>query len=114
MNTNVPTLGSSFGEGLLSLAARPQLYSVWYHRQNFHIDGYHFNRCRFDECILHLSSGNFEFTNCIISQDTTVVFQGNTIAIVRLFSRLLAWQTTSPFAPIFHEDGTISIHARSY
>jgi hypothetical protein len=108
-----------YAAGLLAALAathgRPQLTGVWYHDTQFSLDGYHFVGCRFDRCTLHVSSGNFELTNCFVAPDTEIIYQSETIAIIRLFTRLLQWDgTRSPFAPIFNIDGTVTVHARSY
>lgn len=44
---------------LKKYAEKPVLKGAWYNNQRFQIDGYKFVECRFDNCILDVSSGEF-------------------------------------------------------
>ena len=98
-------------QALSQLARRPDVRHIWYNGKTFSLDGYNFWSCRFDKCRLHVNSPHFEMHNCFIDENTTVYYQGDIVKILRLFNSRYQWvYSEAPFfAPVKHEDGTISI-----
>ena len=105
----------SSGLGLASLAAalaqKPRVNDVWFNGKTVSLDGYNFQSCRFDNCQLHVASANFEMHHCFVDDNTTITYQGEIVKILRLFNFRYPWvhQKLPYFAPVKHEDGTISI-----
>ena len=98
-------------KGLMGLLARPKVEGVWFNNKNIILDGYQFLGCRFDRCVLNLSSANFEITNCFIDDATTIYYSGDVVKVIRLFNRGAEWAYTHApfFAPTRNKDGTISV-----
>jgi hypothetical protein len=89
----------------------PEVRNVWYNGKVVSIDGYKFVDCRFDKCDLHVSSLEFEFERCFISDDTRLIY-GSKVArpIALFFSKIELFDKAYPdFAPTRHDDGTISL-----
>lgn len=106
---NSPTgLSSGLGLGLMKM---PEVTNVWYNNQDITIDGWCFRSCRFDNCRLYVSSGNFKFENCFIDERTVVHFQNNALSVIQLLNRSNLWvrENFPVFAPRVNLDGTITI-----
>ena len=96
---------------LAALLQRPEVRGTWYNRKVVKLDGYRFVSCRFDNCTLEVSSTNFELERCYIDSTTVVRYSGDIVKPIRLFNRVYDWiyQQIPYFAPVRHEDGTITI-----
>ena len=102
----------STGLGLASaLAQRLQVNDVWFNDRAVSLDGYNFQSCRFDNCKLHIASANFEMHKCFVDDNTVIFYHGEMVKILRLFNCRYHWiyQKLPYFAPVRHENGTISI-----
>ena len=102
----------STGLGLASaLSQRLQVKNVWFNGKTVSLDGYNFQSCRFDNCRLHVASANFEMHHCFVDDNTVIYYQGEIVKILRLFNCRYLWiyESLSYFAPVRHENGTISI-----
>lgn len=73
------------------------------------LDGYTFNRCRFDNCVLQTATGDFELVHSIVDNCRLQYFDP-ALRIIKLFT------TPYNFGPEWgglvadkHDDGTISI-----
>lgn len=82
----------------------------WYYKKNIHLDGYHFVRCRFDNCRIVTTTGSFLIDHCVFSGGK-IFFQGQALKIVKLFNtRATEAQKYWPdLTPTINEDGTFSI-----
>jgi hypothetical protein len=96
---------------LTALYFRPEVQGVWYNTKEVKLDGFRFISCRFDKCVLTVTSTNFELVNCYIGEDTTVQFGSDIAKPIRLFNLRSQWvYTTMPFfAPTLNPDGTITV-----
>lgn len=85
--------------------------NLWYNGQELWLDGYSFQSCRFDKCTLNVNSPNFELVNCMISNDSLVIFQNHTGNLIKLYTRVFvdAEKSFLGFYPEKNSDGTISI-----
>jgi hypothetical protein len=90
---------------------KPELSNVWYHAKHIKIDGYKFVSCRFDKCLLIVSSTDFEFIGCHIGDDTELQFGSEVAQPIRLFNlrNVQAYSDLPFFAPVRNADGTITI-----
>ena len=100
------------GRGLIdALASRPDVRDVWFNGKTVKLDGFNFSNCRFDSCQLEVSTSNFEMHRCFVSSDSSVLYHGEVIKVLRLFNSRYDWayKAMPNFCPTRHEDGTISI-----
>lgn len=84
---------------LLECAAWPQfpplppiIQDRWFKDDVVYIDGYIFEKCRFDRCKLITENATFTFRNCFISPDCRLFFKGPALKIVRLLMHTLRMQ----------------------
>lgn len=101
---------SGLAHGLL-LPTNPAVKGQWFNKKTFRIDGWTFEHCRFDGCVLHVATTSFKFERCHVDENTLIVFEGDLLNVVRLFHiRNEFMKNNIPhFAPTFHDDGTISV-----
>lgn len=91
----------------------PIVKGQWFKDQTMRLDGWQFQNCRFDSCMLHVATTSIRLDRCYIDEHTSIIFEGMILNIVRLFHvRNNYMKNQFPyFAPTYHEDGTISIGA---
>lgn len=100
------------GLGLSDLFRRVPVNSLYYKGKTVVLDGYRFTGCRFDNCVLKVSSTNFELIDCVIDPSTGVEYGGGLQKVIQLFTSRYAWAPeTLPasFYPQTKPDGTQSI-----
>ncbi len=99
------------GLGFPNPFARIDVQDIWYNGKIVPLDGYNFISCRFDNCTLHVASGNFGLRNCFVDPSTKIAVNGNVVNVLRLFNfRVENIDATRPyFAALRNSDGTISI-----
>ena len=103
-----PNIGSWLG-GLLT-GDPYKVEGQWYHNKLIHLDGYTFERCRFDSCDIHISTGNFRVNHCYFA-NCRFFYSGNALNLVRLYN-INANEARSnwPYlAPTLNSDGTLTI-----
>ena len=101
-----------FGLGdILPWAGLPEVKDIYYHDQTIGIDGYRFVSCRFDRCVLVVSTSNFQLENCFIDVTTTFQIIGDSIRPVRAFNahNLYVRENFPYFAPEVNASGYITI-----
>lgn len=98
---------------LLALLNKPLVTNVWYNSKEVKLDGYKFVSCRFDKCILVVTSTNFELIGCHIGEDTTIKFGSEIAKPIRLFNfrNREVYEHLPFFAPALNADGTITVKA---
>lgn len=98
-----------------SLSRIPEVKNIWYNNKLVVLDGYKFIGCRFDKCRLEISSMNFEIHRCLIDENTVIQFGANAMKIIRLFNsrHQPAYALYPQFAPVKHEDGTITVAGKT-
>ena len=88
---------------------------LYFNGNTLYLDGYKFQRCRFDNCVLTVNTANFELVHCVIDQTCTLVWGQDAAKSIRLFNRFVNPEYAAKypfFCPIFHnEEGSISINA---
>lgn len=101
------------GRGLAQYLTMPEVNSIWYNGQQIYLDGFKFVRCRFDNCLLVVTSLNFEIESCFIDESTRIQFLGETIKPIKLFNSRYEWvyEKMPYFAPLRNSDGTITVKA---
>ncbi len=78
--------------GLLDLAtilSRQTIQDRWFKDTTVHLDGYTFERCRFDRCQLVTEHATYILRNCVISPDCGVFFGEPALKTVRLLMQTL-------------------------
>ena len=70
----------------------PMIPQRWFKDQTIHIDGYTFERCRFDRCALVTEQATFSFRECFISPDCRIYFKGPALKVARLLMHVLQLQ----------------------
>ncbi len=108
----------------LRLAAPPQfppspsppIQDRWFKDTTIHIDGYTFERCRFDRCTLLTEFAAFAFRQCFISPDCRLYFAGPSLKVVQLLMHTLRTQDRVQLLPgeegvcaVLNPDGTFSL-----
>lgn len=91
---------------------RPEARGLYYNGKTIKLDGYSFNGCRFDNCVLELTSVNFSLTKCVIDSTTRISYGNTVLKVIQLFNSRYEWayQHFPPqFVPQRHADGTITI-----
>ena len=87
---NPPKPGTALDEIFKALrttaspAAPPIIQDRWFKDETINIDGYTFQRCRFDRCKLIIEWATFSFENSFISPDCTLYFNGPALKTARL------------------------------
>ena len=79
----------------------------WFNRQAISLDGYKFDRCRFDGCQLTTSKGSFALDHCMLTQ-CTLIFTGEAQKVVRLHGLVVGFRPAHLRA-VSNSDGTISV-----
>ncbi|QXG56094.1 hypothetical protein KTJ90_08205 [Pantoea jilinensis] len=106
------------GLGLSQLSNRsglvlPESRGLWFNNQEIYLDGWKFISCRFDNCKIHVSTGNFVIERCFIDNTNIIYYMGTSVNIIQLYNRGSEWaRTATPgFAAAKNEDGTLTIGA---
>ena len=94
----------------------PIIQDRWFKDTTLYIDGYVFERCRFDQCNLGTELATFAFRECFLAPDTRIYFKGPSLKIARLLTHFLRIQgriqmargEEGIYATINH-DGTFSL-----
>lgn len=68
----------------------PAIKDTWFKDRRIHIDGYTFERCRFDRCSLITENATFSFKECFIASDCGVFFTGPALKTARLLMHVLS------------------------
>lgn len=103
--------------GLASLWAKPEVRGLYYNGQVLQLDGYRFVGCRFDNCVLQVSSDNFEIIQCVIDKSTRIEYSTSISKVIKLFLGRYPWafQHFPPFfIPTKNPDGSETISDRGY
>ena len=90
-NPPPPTLANLsdlFGPGL-PFPPPPVIRSRYFKNETVRIDGYTFERCRFDGCSLVTEMATFTFRECVISADCGLFFTGPALKVARLLMHTL-------------------------
>lgn len=95
----------------LNLFQEPKVSNQWFNGQEVHLDGWHFVGCRFDNCIIFVSSPLFTLEKCLIDPSSKIVINPSIVAPVRIFNFRMPNNGHPYFWPTFHPDGTISVGA---
>jgi hypothetical protein len=109
LTSNLPHSAASLAE---ILYGRPEAKGLYYNGKTIKLDGYNFSGCRFDNCVLEVTSMNFNLTRCVIDSSTTISYGNTVLKVVQLFNSRYEWayQNFPPqFVPQRHADGTITI-----
>lgn len=96
--------------------APPVITDRWFKDQTLRIDGYTFERCRFDRCKLVTEMATSTLRGCVMGQDCELYFVGPALKIARLLMHMLRMKgrltalagEEALFAPL-SPDGTFTI-----
>ncbi len=69
--------------------APPVIQDRWFKDETLRIDGYTFERCRFDRCKLMSDMATFTFRECFLSPDCGLYFTGPALKVARLLMHAL-------------------------
>jgi hypothetical protein len=114
MGTRTPPPPSS-ANGLSQFFGRPIARGLYYNGKKLALDGYQFVECRFDNCMLLVSSTNFDLINCILDPKTMIEYGGEALKIVQLYNSRSEWlyENAPSLVPRRNADGTITISGTS-
>ena len=89
----------------------PESKGLWFNNQTIHLDGWKFIACRFDNCTIYVSTGNFVIDSCFIDATNKVYFNGVSVNIIKLYNRHsdITREVMPGFAASKNSDGTLSI-----
>ena len=112
-----PLLRALLDMGTLPPAPQPPVIrDRWFKDQTLHIDGYVFERCRFDRCKLVTQIGTFVFRNSYIAPDCQAFFQGPSLKIVKFIlhhvamrGRISKLPGEQGIFPTINADGTFTL-----
>lgn len=114
---NAPQRSNTSPLGLASLWTRPEVRGLYYNGQVIKLDGYKFVGCRFDNCVLQVSSDNFELVQCVIDATTRVEYSANVSKLIKLFVGRYHWASQvfpTFFLPTKNPDGSETISDKGY
>lgn len=72
--------------GLSDVLKRPEVKGLYYNGQTLRLDGYSWEACRFDNCILEILSTSFELKNCIIDNSNQIRYGDDLKKVIKLFN----------------------------
>jgi hypothetical protein len=78
----------------------------WFKDTTINVDGYIFERCRFDHCTVATELATFSFRNCFMANDCQLYFSGPSLKIARLLLHFLRLQ--GRVAPLAGETGVFA------
>ncbi len=81
-------LAEIFGPGLPP-PPPPIIQARYFKNETIRIDGYTFERCRFDGCHLVTEWATFAFRECVLSPDCGLYFTGPALKVARLLMHAL-------------------------
>lgn len=70
----------------------PPIQDRWFKGQTINVDGYVFERCRFDGCVLVTEFATFAFRECFISPNSALYFKGPSLKVARLLAHFFRVQ----------------------
>ena len=81
---------SAIYASLLPSVHPPVIQDRWFKDVTIHLDGYTYERCRFDNCKLFTKQAAFVFRQCVISSDCGLYVEGPALKIAQLLMHILA------------------------
>ncbi|MEB0009328.1 hypothetical protein QN375_06045 [Pseudomonas sp. MH9.2] len=87
----------------------PIVKGLWYQNKTIKLDGWTFESCRFDSCVLVVNSPYFTIKNCFIDKSSVIQYGELIIKVVQLFNHHASANVTPDFTAIKNPDGTVSI-----
>jgi hypothetical protein len=111
-----PALTLSDALNLNLFSPSPIVEGRWFKDVVVYLDGYVFERCRFDRCQLITEQATFTFRQCVISSDCGVVFSGLALKVARLLmntlkdkGRVEVMPAEQNLLPLITSDGTFTL-----
>ncbi|WP_438284235.1 hypothetical protein [Pseudomonas alabamensis] len=89
-------------------SAWPVVKGLWYNKQVIKLDGWHFENCRFDNCLLIAESQFFSIKNCYIDKSNNIDVRPALRGVVQLGNFASHLQGQPIAAPTWSSDGTVS------
>ena len=83
-----------------TLASKPKKHKQYFLGQTVNIDGIIFEECRFDDCTLHSETGDINFKNCVLGQNTKISL-GTKLLNIAKFLSLVEKSFPSDWKPTF-------------
>ncbi len=110
MSSDNPLL-STYSDWLNDLVSqKPVARGLYYRRKTIPMDGYRFVECRFDACVLHINSNEFEIERCVISPDTKILYGPGVVRPIKMFVTYGRLGGSYPaFAGTIGPDGEVTI-----
>lgn len=102
--TPSPTQSNSHPHG----GSWPVVKGLWYNRQVIKLDGWHFENCRFDNCMLVAESQFFSVKNCYIDKSNHIDIRPALIGVVQLANLETQLHDQFTALPVWSNDGTVS------
>jgi hypothetical protein len=108
-----PSTGGTFGAQPLDpyVGALSKIFSQYpsrfearyFQRQRVSLDGYHFVRCRFDDCELVTTKATFKIENCVFGTCTLTILGEalNAVKLFNVFSRDAFQRENAYFCPTY-------------
>lgn len=86
----------------------PIVKGLWYNRQVIKLDGWHFENCRFDHCVLVAESQFFSVKNCFIDNTNKIDLRPPIMGVVQLAGLASVLNGAFIAQPVWSQDGTVS------
>jgi len=110
-------LGDILAPQWLPIIPQPKIIQDrWFKDTNIDIDGYTFQRCRFDRCSLITEAATFNFESCFVSADCRLYFKGPALKTARLLmhhmrgeGRIQTRPAEETLYAIINPDGTFTL-----
>ena len=90
--------------------SRPEIHDFCYRGEKIVLDGHTYVNCRFERCVLDISSANYDLIGCVIDPSTTVTYSSSMADMLRFFDPAFPWadrHLPAFFVPTQGENGAI-------
>lgn len=87
----------------------PVVKGLWYNKKVIKVDGWSFEGCRFDSCLLIVESPYFSFKDCYIDDSNALEFKGAVMKLFQLSDCIPIKIGSDELKPFRNLDGTVSI-----
>jgi len=75
----------------LNIFSRPEIHDTCYQDETVVLDGHVYVNCRFERCVLDISSANYDLIGCLIDLSTTITYTSSVADALRFLDPAYPW-----------------------
>ncbi len=94
----------------LNIFSRPEIHDKCYQDEKIVLDGHVYVNCRFERCVLDISSANYDLIGCVIDLSCTLTYTSSVADVLRFFEPTYPWANQhlpAFFVPTKNDAGAI-------